>query len=184
MAPRHVHGESSFTQIQNCGGVKKRLGVFVYVCAHGIATTTVQTLFAKSSTNVWHIFNQCLKVFKELEDDFIRLPASPAEWVRISRKFERSSGFPDACCAFDGTHVLINRPNNWNGFYNRKGLTSLAIQGVVDADMLFMNVSIRPGSVNDKRSLSGSTFGQHLAQSIPFGATFWVLLVAGSLFCA
>eukprot|EP00475_Leptophrys_vorax_P022345 TRINITY_DN303_c0_g2_i5.p1 TRINITY_DN303_c0_g2~~TRINITY_DN303_c0_g2_i5.p1 ORF type:complete len:441 (-),score=60.18 TRINITY_DN303_c0_g2_i5:83-1405(-) len=161
---RDVHGASSFTQIENYGGgIRKRLAVFLYICAHGMAVTTVQTLFAKSSTNVWHIFSQILDVFEEMQGDYIRVPQSVNEWDRISRKFEQRSGFPDACCAVDGTHVLIQRPN-------RKGLTSLAVQAVVDADMIFINVSIRPGCCNDKRLLSGSNFGRNMPNLIPAGS--------------
>ena len=53
-----IHGKASLTSIEKYGGgIRKRVGLFLYVCAHGVAVNSMPTLFAKSSTNTWHVFD-------------------------------------------------------------------------------------------------------------------------------
>ena len=67
--------------------------------------------------------------------------------------FERISGFPNVAGAVDGTLIKRVRPKTFWGWYCRKGFVAYNVQCVVDSDMLFMDLSVRPRGWNDKRVL-------------------------------
>ncbi|KAL1468251.1 hypothetical protein MTO96_025559 [Rhipicephalus appendiculatus] len=70
----------------------------------------------------------------------------------------RRSGLPDVVGAIDGCHVRIARPTeSEQSYYNRKKFHSIILQGVCDADMMFIDVFIGiPGRAHDSRVLQDS----------------------------
>ncbi|CAG5007581.1 unnamed protein product [Parnassius apollo] len=74
--------------------------------------------------------------------------------------FHEIAGFPRILGAIDCTHVPIQSPDSNIGeeFRNRKGIFSMNVQGVCNADLLFMNVVARwPGSAHDATIFNNST---------------------------
>ncbi len=65
------------------------------------------------------------------------------DYNQISSKFEYIAGIPDVYAAVDESHIHYNRPENFEGWYNRKGVVSFNMQGGVDAKARFMSISIR-----------------------------------------
>ena len=72
---------------------------------------------------------------------------------------EDIAGFPNAVGAIDGSHISIKAPHvNHDDFFNRKQNYSINLQGVVDADEKFIDVSTGwLGSIHDARVLRLST---------------------------
>jgi hypothetical protein len=64
------------------------------------------------------------------------------QWEDIMQSFERQHGIPNIVGAIDGTHIPVAIPHNdnWNGYINRKGWSSITFQCVVDGDGNFRNV--------------------------------------------
>ena len=75
------------------------------------------------------------------------------------RKMENVAGLPNVVGAIDGSHISIKAPHvNHEDYFNRKQNYSMNLQGVVDADGKFIDVSTGwPGSIHDTRVLRLST---------------------------
>ena len=63
-----------------------------------------------------------------------RFMAIPDDWKRSIEGFEKIIRLPDVAACVDGTHILIKRPENYLGLYNRKGVPSVNVQGVVTSN--------------------------------------------------
>ena len=74
-------------------------------------------------------------------------------------KMESVAGLPNVVGAIDGSHISIKAPHvNHEDYFNRKQNYSMNLQGVVDADGKFIDVSTGwPGSIHDARVLRLST---------------------------
>ena len=59
---------------------------------------------------------------------FVRVPSTKAEWVDISRKFEKRWNFLQALGAIDWKHIRIQEPKNGGSFhYNYKHTHSIIL---------------------------------------------------------
>ncbi|XP_037564034.1 putative nuclease HARBI1 [Dermacentor silvarum] len=104
----------------------------------------------------------------------------------FSELVRRRSGLPDVIGAIDGCHVRISRPSeSEQSYYNRKKFHSIILQGVCNADMLFIDVFIGiPGSAHDARVLRDSFLydeaptnceGGYLLGDAAYPLTTWLL---------
>ncbi|OQR85682.1 hypothetical protein ACHHYP_20558 [Achlya hypogyna] len=75
-------------------------------------------------------------------------PTTASGWHANMEAFETFAGFPNVCCAVDGTLIRIKRFADHEDC--RKGFPSFNVQGVVDARKRFLAVSIKAGSQNDR----------------------------------
>lgn len=89
--------------------------------------------------------------------------------ITESKKFQRISKFPRVVGAIDGSLIQINRPRDYEGWYCRKGFTAFNMQGICDASMKFLEISLRPGSCSDKVLWSLSTTNTLVAETLPRG---------------
>ncbi|KAK8762319.1 hypothetical protein V5799_026415 [Amblyomma americanum] len=80
---------------------------------------------------------------------------SKAAFCQIGR---RGQVLPDVIGVIDGCHVRIARPSeSEESYYNRKKFHSIILQGVCNADMVFIDVFVGfPGSAHDSRVLRES----------------------------
>ena len=61
----------------------------------------------------------------------IKVPSTKAEWLDISRKFEKRWNFPHALGAIDGKHIKIQKPKNGGSFcYNYKHTHSIILMAI------------------------------------------------------
>jgi hypothetical protein len=86
----------------------------------------------------------------------ISYPTTVQRWDAIRTGFESKSGIPNAVGAIDGSLIEIERPADYDGWYNRKGYPSFNLLAIVDHQKRFMYVSIKPGSNNDKSVFNNS----------------------------
>jgi len=89
------------------------------------------------------------------------------EWYAEAEIWDSNSELPGVVGAIDGTLIQRDRPEDHEGFYNRKGLPSYNLQGVVKINMEFMDYCLCVGSQNDKQVFRKSTFGSNLSKFIP-----------------
>ena len=70
--------------------------------------------------------------------------------------------------AIDGSHISIKAPHiNREDYFNRKQNYSINLQGVVDADAKFIDVSTGwPGSIHDARVLRLSTLSRRAENDV------------------
>ena len=69
--------------------------------------------------------------------DYIQFPTGN-KLDQVVDEFNTKWGVPQCFRAIDGSHVPISAPSNLHtDYYNRKGLYSMLIQGLVDANYCF-----------------------------------------------
>ncbi|XP_047021240.1 putative nuclease HARBI1 isoform X2 [Helicoverpa zea] len=95
------------------------------------------------------------------------------EYVKVlentQHAFHAIAGFPKVLGAIDCTHIPIQSPNSNIGeeYRNRKGIFSMNVQGVCNADLLFMNVVARwPGSAHDATIFNNSIIKMQCEEGI------------------
>ena len=69
----------------------------------------------------------------------------------MKKKFFKVGGFLSTITCVEGFHIPIVAPgNNENSFVNRKGWHSINVEGVSDADNVFVDIIAKwPGSTHD-----------------------------------
>ena len=102
----------------------------------------------------------------------IFFPRNRSEWSEVMEGFFQLAGFPGVCGAVDGTLVKRTRPTEHWGWYCRKGYTAYNMQGIVDSNQVFMQISARPGSCNDKSVWESSSIGQNVRKILPESCHF------------
>lgn len=82
----------------------------------------------------------------------------------IEQEFREITGFPGVIGAIDGCHIQISAPiDNANSYINRKGYSSIVLQGICDNTLKFTDVFIGMcGSVHDARVWQLSDIKNHI----------------------
>lgn len=160
-----VHGLKSFECAQaEKGGLRMQVAIALHWASLESGLRTTASLFGVCRTKVWSNVSKVMDVILAHSNKFIKLPEN---WKKVSEDFEKVAGIPCVAAAVDGTHILLNRPENWIGIYNRKGVPSLNMQGIVDSKAFFMSISIKHGSCNDVQVWNDSSFGRNVESIIP-----------------
>lgn len=130
-----------------------------------------ETAQAFGVSKAWCIVNvnSIVRVLTQLRSTHIKLPATPEEWEIEVSAFHRVQGFPLCCGAIDGTLIAINRPQEFEGWYNRKGFPSLNVQAVCDHRKRLTSFDVRPGSWSDAKIFEFSVFGRNIERILPRG---------------
>lgn len=70
-------------------------------------------------------------------------PTTEDEWLKISQQFNEKWNFPNCLGALDGKHVHIKAPKHSGSlFYNYKGMHSIVLMALADADYKFLYINI------------------------------------------
>jgi hypothetical protein len=85
----------------------------------------------------------------------------------ISEGFENLNGFPNTLGAIDGCLIKVQRPNDYEGWYCRKGFGALNLQAICDHRMKILSYSIMSGCHNDKLLWQHSKIGKHASKAVP-----------------
>lgn len=140
------------TNFRKAISARQRLAVTLYRLADTATYRTIANLFAIGKSTVCEIVVQvCNAIVQFLLPRYIRLPQSAQEIrERIDESLDRA-GFPQVVACVDGCHIPIKAPqNNPEDYVNRKGFHFIILQGLVDANYLFLDVCVGwPGKVHD-----------------------------------
>ena len=85
----------------------------------------------------------------------------------MKKKFFKVGGFPSTIACVDGFHVPIVAPSNDEiSFVNRKGWHSINVEGVSDADNVFVDIVAKwPGSTHDSFIFRTSNLHTYLEEN-------------------
>lgn len=93
----------------------------------------------------------CEAIIQCYEEELLKCPKTPEEWLRVAEGFERRWNLPHCLGAIDGKHVAIMKsPNSSSIYYNYKKFFSVILMGIVDHSYKFLVSAIgAPGSAGD-----------------------------------
>ena len=82
---------------------------------------------------------------------FITFPTDQHTLLANKLAFHAAGGFPNVIGAIDCTHIAIKSPSaNEEAYVDRKGVHTINVQAVCNADMKLLNVVVKwPGSTHD-----------------------------------
>ena len=119
--------------------------------------------FGVSKSTVHRCLGRFCYAMTKFHSQFISFPSSE-EAAEIADRIQRRHGYPQAFGAIDGSHIAINPSSvGLADYINRKMFPSIVLQGLVDDNYLFRDVSCKcPGSMHDSNVLSNSSLYQIL----------------------
>ena len=118
--------------------------IFLRYVASGSFFEVVGDTIAVEKSTVSRTVHRVAEALCKKRDRFIRWPVIPAEKQKNREDFFRLGGFPRVNGCVDGTHVRIIAPSDdENAFVNRKHYHSINVQGICDAQGLYIFVCIQ-----------------------------------------
>ncbi|XP_021737160.1 uncharacterized protein LOC110703676 [Chenopodium quinoa] len=133
----------------------EKVGIFVYVLAHGATNRLTQERFQHSGKTVSQVFKEVLYAMDGISRDIL-IPRDP-NFKEVPRQLENDARylpyFKDCIGAMDGTHISIIVPEEDQLRYRgRKGIPTTNVLAVCDVDLLFTCVLTGwEGSAHDSR---------------------------------
>ncbi len=99
----------------------------------------------------------CEALWVALNKEYLNLPSTTEDWVRISKEFEDSWNVPHCIGAIDGKHIMIECPKKaGSSHYNYKGYHSTVLLAICDAQYCFTFVDFdNHGSKNSMTDVFG-----------------------------
>ena len=130
----------------------ERLALTLRYLSTGESFQSLSFQYRISMSAISYIVKGCCKaVFERLTPDCIKVPATKAEWLNVSKRLEDCWNYPHALGVIDGKHVRIQKPKNGGSFYyNYKHTHSIILMAVAgpDDECLYADVGSN-GRVND-----------------------------------
>jgi len=104
-----------------------------------------------SQSSVSRVIDGVTDSLCKLAGKTITFPVSQNKLAANKQAFHSIAGFPNVIGAIDCTHVPIKSPSiNEDAFVNRKGIHTINVQAVCDAEMKILDVVAKwPGSAHD-----------------------------------
>ncbi|KAJ9517481.1 hypothetical protein QJQ45_024948 [Haematococcus lacustris] len=158
----------------------QRLSIALWYLASGSTMQTVAGVMHCSIATVWRAVHDVVFAIVHVMHDQVRMPDTLEQMQQNAAKFfargvgigGTPTGIPQIFAAVDGTHIAC-RNRGLRQLYNRKGFCSMNVQGVVDADGLFMDVQVgNPGSMHDSRAFEESDLWWHIMHG-DLGQLLW-----------
>lgn len=149
--------------------VEKKVAIALYKLASCAEYRVVASLFGVHKSSVHNcVYDVCIAIIEVLGPSYLKMP-SVAEAIALAEVVEKSTGMIQIFGAIDGTHIAVLPPTNgYRDFVNRKGWPSIVMQGIVDCNYLFRDITIKhPGSVHDATVLKDSNIFKQCNDQIP-----------------
>jgi hypothetical protein len=151
---------------------EKKIAAALYFVASSGGYRETASAMGMNKSYVVDIVDEVARVLYRAAGEVVSFPRDRQGWDSVEQGFAARRGYPGVVGAVDGSLLAIDRPEEYDGFYCRKGYPALNIQAIVTADNKFMSVEIRPGSWSDSKSWKHSVIGRHAGAIIPAGAHF------------
>ena len=150
------------TRLREAISIEKRVAVAVWRLATGNSYRTISSTLGLGKSAAIQITNEFVDAINALYGDWIKFPETVQETAEFIDRFQENTAVqvPRIVAAIDGSHIPIKAPKHHKeGYFNRKYLYSMILQGVVGADGRFLDVATGfPGSIHDARVLRISGF--------------------------
>ena len=154
--------EKRDTQLRRAIPIEKRVGVAIWRLATGDTFRSIAKTFAIGKSTALKITKEFCLEMKRKAPHYIKFPKTRLETSECIEKFRISTNckIPQVVGAVDGTHVRISAPETDGkpDYFSRKQCHTITTQGVVGADLLFLDVATGfPGSSHDARNLRNTS---------------------------
>jgi len=149
--------------------VEKKVAIALYKLASCAEYRVVASLFGVFKSSVHNcVYDVCIAIITVLSPSYLKMP-SVTEAIALAESVEKATGMVQIFGAIDGTHIPILPPTNgYRNFVNRKGWPSIVMQGIVDCNYLFRDITVKhPGSVHDATVLKDSNIFKQSKDKIP-----------------
>ena len=112
------------------------------------------------------VLSEFVENMVKIAPSFIYIPSNSMDIRRAKREFYNVAGFPGVIGCVDGSHIPIIAPHQDEYAYvNRKNFHSKNIQGICDANLVFLDVVAKwPGSSHDSLILQASQLNDDFEQ--------------------
>ncbi|XP_060854937.1 uncharacterized protein LOC132932573 [Metopolophium dirhodum] len=149
--------------------VEKKVAIALYKLASCAEYRVVASLFGVHKSSVHNcVYDVCIAIITVLGPSYLKMP-SVTEAIALAESVEKVTGMVQIFGAIDGTHIPILPPTNgYRDFVNRKGWPSIVMQGIVDCNYLFRDITVKhPGSVHDATVLKDSNIFKQSKDKLP-----------------
>ncbi|XP_049277298.1 uncharacterized protein LOC125775091 [Anopheles funestus] len=139
------------TNMRKSLSAKEKLIVTLRYLATGDQYKSLEYSFRISAQAISSFIPEVCDCLVETLRDYVKLPSSPDDWMKIVQGFEDKWNFPHTLGAMDGKHVGIKSPpNSGTNYYNYRKFFSVVLLGVVDSNsnFIFADVGSR-GRISD-----------------------------------
>ena len=144
--------------------------LYFFASEGGYRETAAAMGMSKSYT--MGIVKEVVRVLLTVAKRVISFPHDHEGWNAVEAAFSRRHGYPGVVGAIDGSLIALDRPNDFEGMYCRKGYPAFNVQAIVTADHRFMSAEIRPGAWSDRKCWMYSHIGRSVFNVIPPGTHF------------
>ena len=151
--------------------VEEQVAVCLYYFGSCCEYRVVGDVFGIHRSTVWKCIHRVTDaILKVLMPIWIKMP-DKEECENIAEYFEEKTNIPQAILVIDGSHIPVSAPKiGYQDYVNRKGWTSIVLQGVVDNKLLFRNIYCQePGCTHDATVLRNSNLFKYKDLVIPDG---------------
>ncbi|ETP06417.1 hypothetical protein F441_17195 [Phytophthora nicotianae CJ01A1] len=151
---------------------EKKIAAALYFFASSGGYRETATAMGMNKSYVIDIVDEVARVLYVVSKKAVSFPRDLDGWDAVQKDFMVRCGYPGVVGAVDGSLLEIDRPEDYEGFYCRKGYPAINIQAIVTASNKFMSVEIRPGSWSDSKCWKHSIIGRNACSVIPAGTHF------------
>ena len=113
---------------------EERLMVTLRYLSTGDSQLSQAFAFRMGTATESNIVNEtCEALWFSLKDQYLALPATANDWLRVAKEFEEEWNFRTCIGALDGKHIMIECPKNGGSAnFNYKNFHSIVLLAVCD----------------------------------------------------
>ena len=137
--------------------LRKQLLITLWYMSNQSFIRDISDRFDVTKSSVKRITTRIIKSLSCLSNEFIKWPTGDYKDL-VMDAFAKMKGIKGVIGLIDGTHIEIpKRSIDTLAYINRKGYSSIIMQGICDHRLKFTNINVGfPGSVHDARVLRRS----------------------------
>lgn len=145
--------------------VGEQLWIALRYLASGAPLPTIGEAVHYSTTTVHRcVRDVCCAIITTKRHELVKWPNDDDGIMHLVAGFRSFAGIPNIVGAIDGSNIgIVTPPFSGDAYIDRKGHTSIKLQAVCDADMLFMDLYCGPsGRWHDQRAFRASPLWEEL----------------------